>query len=94
MARVGALDVIVVLHCFCMVESTISLRAARMACRKSSCVCFQDLEDFSSGDRRFFSCLGKNSASSVPWILCLAESNGFLFLFADRSQILACFSND
>lgn len=71
------------------------MRAARIARRKSSCVCFQDLEeDLSSGDRRFFSCLGKNSASSVPWILCLAESNGFLFLFADRSQILACFSND
>lgn len=76
---------------------TISLRAARIARRKSSCVCFQVdlvLENLSSSERRFFSCLGRNSANSVPWILCLAESKGFLFLFADRSQIFECLSND
>lgn len=65
-----------------------------MVRRKSSWVFFQEDLVFSSWWCRRGSCLGRNSANSVPWILCLAESKGLRFLAAARSHILVCFSND
>lgn len=73
---------------------TVSLRAALIVRKKSSCVSFQDDLCFSSFEYLFFSCRGRNSARSVPCILCLAESNGFRFFAAARSHIFACFSKD
>lgn len=78
-------------------ELTTSLRAARIVCRKSLCVSFQvdlGLEDLSSCAWCLLPCFGRNSASSVPCILCLAESKGFLRLLVDCSHIFVCFSSD
>jgi len=66
-----------------------------MVRNKSSCFFFQEvlLRPFSSWCRRI-SCLGLNSASSVPWSLCLAESKGLRFLEWFLAHISVCLSNE